>query len=163
MSKRCVECVAALFLLGALLRGQSKLQGADDGKKAPDALQTAQAFLNFALTGQTRAAADLGEPGKAYSREKKIKEFERLDTKKPPAIVRFLADEEYALAITESVAEKLRKGKKQEGPLSIRLVKKDERWRVRDVDMGNKSAAKNLERFLRERPKAKVILPKNGK
>lgn len=164
MLKRRVGWIVALFVLGLLVSGQSKLQGTEDAKKAPDALQTVRAFLNFALTGQTKAAAELGEPGKAYSREDKIKrEIAGLATKKPPTIVRFLADDEYALAITESVAEKPRKGKKQEGPLSIRLVKKSKRWLIRDVDMGNKSAAKNLERFQREHPKAKVILPKNGK
>jgi hypothetical protein len=158
-----VELVAALLLLEILASGQSRLQGADDAKKAPDALQTARAFLNFALTGQTKAAANLGEPGKSYDREEKIKEFERLDPKKPLAIVRFEADDEYALAITESVKEVRRKGKTREGPLSIRLVKKDGRWLIRDIDMGSKSAAMNLERFRREHPKAKVVIPKKDK
>lgn len=165
MKKRCVGFVAALLLPGLSLSVQSKLQGANEDKKTPDALQTTKAFLNFAFTGQAKAAAELGEPGKSYSREKKIKEFEKLDAKKPPAIVRFLADKEYALAITDPVVakEKRRDGTKEGGPLSIRLVKKDKRWLVRDVDIGKDQANKNLKRFQREHPKAKVLVPKEDK
>lgn len=160
MTKRRVVLVAALLFAGFFVARLSGIQGADERKKAPDALQTVRAFLSFAFMGDYKAAAELGEPGKSYSREEKIKEFDKVDAKKPPTIDRFEADEEYALAITEAVATK---DKKQAGPLSIRLVKKDGRWLIRDVDMGAKSATKNLERFRRERPKAKVIIPKKDK
>ena len=165
MTKQCVVLVAALLLPGLLLSVQSKLRGADDGKKAPDALQTVKAFLNFAFTGQTKAAAELGESGKSYSRESKIKEFEKLDAKMPPDIVRFLADDEYALAITEPVVakEKRRDRTREGGPLSIRLVKKGNRWLIRDVDGTKEQADENLKRFQRERPKAKVVIPKKDK
>jgi hypothetical protein len=161
MTKRCEVLVAALLVLGLLLPVQSKLQSADNGKKAPDALQTTKAFLNFAFTGQFKAAAELGAPDKSYNREEKIKEFEKLDAKKPPDIVRFLADDEHALAITEPV---ITKDKKQGGPLEIELVKKDNRWLVRDIDLqGKDHAEKNLKRFQRRYPQAKVLIPKKDK
>jgi hypothetical protein len=160
MTKRRVLLLAALPLAVFFVARSSRIQGADERKKASDALQTARAFLSFAFMGDYKAAAELGESGKSYSREQKIKEFERLEPKKPPAIGRFEADDAYALAITEAVVDK---DKKQAGPLSIRLVKKDGHWLIRDVDMGSKSADKNLERFRREHPKAMVVLPKKGK
>jgi len=166
MTKRRVMLVITLVLLGLLIVVQPNLQGADEDKKAPDALQTTKAFLNSFFTGQAKAAAELGEPGKAYSREEKIKRaFEKLEATKPPAIVRFLADDEHALAITDPVLEKSKKrdGRRHGGPLSIRLVKKDNHWLVRDVDGTKEQADKNLERFQRERPKAKVVIPKKDK
>ncbi len=126
---------------------------ADDPSKVPNARQTTEKFLAAALAGRTKEAAALGEPGKSYNREEKIKEFANLDAKKL-ALVRVLADDEAALAITEKVAETKRG---QEGPLSIRLIKKDDRWLIRDVDFGKKSAAKNLKRFQREHTKAKAV------
>jgi hypothetical protein len=149
----------SVLLLSAIFA--SSLPGADDGKKAPTALQTAEEFLNYALTGQAKAAAALGEPGKSTGRERSVqKNFGTLDVKNPPRIVRFHADDEYALAITEPVAAK---NKKQGGPLSLRLVKKDNRWMIRDVDLGKDQAEKNLKRFQREHPKGKVVLPKKDK
>ena len=160
--RRCRVMLLFVVLLSAVLLSRpSRLPGADDAKKAPDALQTAEAFLNLAVNGQAKAAAELGEPDKSPSRERSVKKnFDALDVKKAPKIVGFHADDEYALAITETVATK---DKKQEGPLSLRLVKKDKRWMIRDIDMGEKQAAKNLERFQREHPKAKVIVPKKDK
>jgi hypothetical protein len=164
MTKRRLVLVAVLLLLGICVSVRSQLQGAGNDKKTPDVLQTVKAFLNFGLTGQAKAAADLGEPGKAYSREEKIKkDFGRLDAKKPPAIVSLHADDEAALAITEPVVTKEKKGKRQGGPLSIRLVKKNNRWLIRDVDMGKDQAGSNLKRFQGEHPKAKVVLPKEDK
>jgi hypothetical protein len=160
MTKRRVLLVA-LLLAGILVFAQPKSLGADDGKKAPDALQTVKAFLNLAFTGQAKVAAELGEPGKSYSRERKINEdFGKVDAKKPPDLVSLHADDEAALAITQPVVTK---DKRQAGPLSIRLIKKNERWLVRDVDIGKDRAAKNLKRFQRERPKAKVVIPKEDK
>ncbi len=163
MTKRRGVLSAALLLPGILFLAPSTHIAADDAKKAPDALATTRAFLNFAFTGQAKAAAELGEPGYAYDRESKFKEFERLEPKKPPKIISFHADDKEALAITESVKEVRRKGKTREGALSIRLIKKDKRWLVRDVDMGNERAAKNLQRYQREHPKAKDMLPKKDK
>lgn len=161
MMKRRVVLVATLLLPGIMLSVQSKLQGADNDKKSPAPLQTTKAFLNFAFTGQFKAAAELGAPDKSYNREEKIKEFEKLDAKKPPAIVRFLADDEHALAITEPIVSK---DKKQGGPLEIELVKKDNHWLIRDVDLqGKDHADNNLKRFQRKYPKAKVVIPKEDK
>lgn len=150
MTKGRMVLVAAM-LLGSL----GAARPADDPAKIPNARQTTEKFLAAALAGKTKEAAALGEPGKAYSREEKIQEFADLDTKKL-ALVRVLADDQAALAITENVANTK---SKEEGPLAIRLVKKDNRWLIHDVDFGMKTTAKNLQRFLREHPKAKPIAP----
>src|SRR5262249_1357806 len=127
-----------LVLLAFHAPARSAAKGDDDPTKIPDARQTAQTFLNAALTGRTKEAAALGEPGKSYSREGKMKEFRELDAEKL-AFVSVHADDQYALAITQKVAEKKRK---QEGQLTIRLVKKDKRWLIRDVDFRTEEAAK---------------------
>jgi hypothetical protein len=160
--RRCRVLLLFVLLLSAILVSRpSRLRGADDAKKAPDALQTAEAFLNLAVNGQAKEAAELGEPDKSPSRERSVrKHFGDLDVKKPPRIVSFHADEDYALAITEVVATK---NKKQSGPLSLRLVKKDNRWMIRDIDLGEKQASQNLERLKKEHPKAKVVIPKKDK
>ncbi|HEY7426539.1 MAG TPA: hypothetical protein VH682_20055 [Gemmataceae bacterium] len=156
MMKWRVLLAAAVFL-GFLGIARS----ADDRTKVPDARQTTEKFLAAALAGKTKEAAALGEPGKSYNREEKIKEFEGLNVfGKKLALTRVLADDQAALAITEKVVETKRG---QEGPLSIRLVKKDNRWLIRDVDFGEKSAAKNMQRFQREHPKAKPVDPKKDK
>lgn len=163
MTKRHEVLAVAVLLPGILVLAPLTRIAADDARKAPDALATTRAFLNFAFTGQAKAAAELGDPGKSYNREEKIKKgFEKgLETKKPPAIVRFLTTDKNALAITEAVVSK---NKKQgAGPLSIRLVKKDKRWLIYDVDMGKEQADKNLERFQRQHPKAEVVIPKKDK
>ncbi len=162
MTKRRVILVAALLLSGIFILRDAKLQGADDDKKTSDALQTTRAFLNFAFTGQAKAAADLCDSSTSLSREEKLKkDFEELDAGKPPKIVQFLDDDEHALAITEPVVTK---DKKQGGPLEIELVKKDKRWLVRDIDLqGKDHADKSLKRFQRRYPKAKVLIPKKDK
>ena len=164
MKRRGMMLIAVLVLPGTWASVQSKSRGADEGKKASPALQTTQEFLNFAFAGKAKEAAALGEPGKAYSREKKCKEFEKLGVKNPPAIVRLLADDEYALAITDPVVakEKRRNGQREGGPLSIRLVKKDNRWVIRDVDITEQQAEMNLKRFQKERPKAKDVIPQKA-
>jgi hypothetical protein len=154
MTKWRVMLVAAV-----LLDSLGLVRAADDPTKVPDARQTTERFLAAALAGRAKEAAALGEPGKSYDREEKIKEFADLDAKKL-ALARVLADDQAALAITEEVVETKRG---QKGPLSIRLVKKDNRWLIRDVDFGEKSAAKNLQRFQREHPKAKPVDPKKDK
>ncbi|MGH7174579.1 MAG: hypothetical protein ACRELF_08440 [Gemmataceae bacterium] len=159
MTKRRRVLVAAILLLATLVSAPPNVQGADDRNKALDARQTTEKFLAASLAGRLKEAASLGEPGKSYDREEKIKEFRDLDAKKL-ALVRLLVDDQFALAITEAVVETKRN---QKGPLSIRLVKKDKRWLIRDVDFGTKSAEKNLKRFQREHPKAKVVLPKKDK
>jgi hypothetical protein len=141
--------LVAVVLLGSI----GPARPANDPSKVPDARQTTEKFLAAALAGRTKEAAALGEPGKSYNREEKIKEFAGLDAKKL-ALVRVLADDQAALAITEKVVETKRK---QKGPLSIRLIKIDDRWLIRDVDFGEKSAEKNLKRFQREHPKAKEV------
>jgi hypothetical protein len=164
MTKRWMMLSAVLLVPGLFSSVQSKSRGADEGKKALTALQTTQAFLNYAFSGKAEEAAALGEPGKSYSRPKKIKEFEKLGVKNPPAIVRLLADDEYALAITDPIVskEKKRDGRKEGGPLSIRLVKKDNRWMIRDVDGKKDQAEKNLKRFQKECPKAKDVIPQKA-
>lgn len=155
MTKWRVVLVAAV-LLGFL--GIARPE--NDRTKVPDARQTTEMFLAAALAGKIKEAAALGEPGKSYNREEKIKEFEGLNVfGKKLALARVLADDQAALAITEKVVETKRG---QEGPLSIRLVKKDNRWLIRDVDFGKKSAAKNLQRFQKERPKAKDVIPQKA-
>lgn len=162
MRNRRAVLAAALLLPGIWVSVQARLRGADDDKKSPDALQTVRAFLNYAVTGQTKAAAELGEPGKSPGREESVqKNFKKMGLKKPPPIVSLHADDEYALAITEAVVTT---DMKQAGPLSIRLVKKDKRWLVRDIDIGAQSAENNLKRLMRERPKVKEIkIPKKDK
>jgi hypothetical protein len=155
MTKWCVILIVTV-LLGFINPAWS----ADDSSKVPDARQTVEKFLAAALAGRTKEAAALGEPGKSYDREAKIKEFEGLNVYgKKLTVARVLADEQAALAITEKVVE-TKKG--QEGLLSIRLIKKDKRWLIRDVDFGEKSATKNLQRFQREHPKSKDVEPKKG-
>lgn len=159
MTKRCGVLLAALLLPEIWISAQSRLQGADDRRKPLDAVQTAEKFLADALAGRNKEAAALGEPGRAYSREGKIKEVGCLGVKKL-ALVRVLADDQVALAITEEVVEPKRK---QKGSLQIRLVNKDKRWMIRDVDFGAKQEERNLKRFQREHPKAKDMIPKKDK
>jgi hypothetical protein len=149
------------LVVAGLLGSLGPARPADDPTKVPDARQTTEKFLAAALAGRAKEAAALGEPGQSPSREQKIKEFEGFNVfGKKLALARVLADEQAALAITEDVVETKRG---QKGPLSIRLVKKDNRWLIRDVDFGEKSAAKNLQRFQREHPKAKAVEPKKDK
>lgn len=159
MAKRRLVLVAALLLAGLLASETSRLQGADDRKKDLDAVQTTEKFLADALAGRAKDAATLGEPGKAYSREGKIKEITGLGVKKL-TLVRVLADDQAALAITEQVIEPKRQ---QKGSLQIRHIKKDKRWLVRDVDFGAVQEERNLKGFQREHPKAKVLIPKKEK
>lgn len=159
MLNRYSLLIAAVLLVALAVGGPSRSRGEDDPTKVPDARQTTESFLAAALSGRAKEAAVLGEPGKAYSREEKIKEITGLGVEKL-ALARVLADDQYALVITENVVEPKRR---QEGPLSIRLVKKDNRWLIRDVDFGKEQAAKNVQRFQRERPKAKVVIPKGEK
>ncbi len=154
MTKRRMVLVAVV-LLGSL----GPARPADDPTKIPDARQTTEKFLAAALAGKAKEAAALGEPGKAYSREKKIEEFADLNAKKL-TLVRVLADDQAALAITENVVSSKRG---EEGPLAIRLVKKGNRWLIRDVDFGTRATAKNLQRFLKEHPKAKPVEAKKDK
>lgn len=148
-----------ILIAASLLSFDGLARPADDPTKIPDARQTAEKFLAAALAGRAKEAAALGEPGKAYSREGKIKEFQDLDAKQL-ALVRVLADDRAALAITENVVETKRN---QKGPLSIRLIKKDKRWLIRDVDFGTEQATKNVKRFQGEHPNGKEILPKKDK
>ena len=160
MTKRRVVFLAALLLASLLTSRPSRILGADDRKKALDAVQTTEKFLADALAGRNKEAAALGEPGKAYSREEKIKEVGELGVKKL-ALVRVLADDQAALAITEQVVEPKRH---QKGSLQIRLIKKDKHWLIRDVDFGAVQEERNLKRFQREHPKAKEIeIPKKDK
>jgi hypothetical protein len=148
-----------VLIAASLLGFAGSARPADDVTKVPDARQTAEKFLAAALAGRAKEAAALGEPGKAYSREKKIEEFQDLNAKKL-TVVRVFADDQVALAITENVVETKRN---QKGPLSIRLIKKDKRWLIRDVDFGTEQAEKNMMRFQREHPNGKEVLPKKDK
>jgi hypothetical protein len=160
MTKRRMMLLTALLFVCLLISRLSIIRAADEDKKPLDAVQTAKKFLDDGLNGRAKEAAELGEPGKAYSREDKIKKsFGVLDAKRI-RLVRVVADEEFALAITEPVKETKRN---QSGALSIQLVKKDGRWLIRDVDFGDEQADKNLKRFEGERPDAKGVLPKKDK
>lgn len=159
MKKRRVALLTAFVLAGALISKPPSIQGADDPTKTLDAVKTTEKFLADALAGRNKEAAALGEPGKAYSREGKIKEVGSLGVKKL-ALVRVLADDQAALAITEEVVEPKRN---QKGSLQLRLIKKDKRWLIRDVDFGAVQEERNLKRFQREHPKAKVVIPKKDK
>lgn len=159
VTKRRVVLLAALLLPEISIPAQLRLHGADDRQKPLDAVRTTEKFLADALAGRNKEAAALGEPGHAYSREDKIKEVGGLGVKKI-ALVRVLADDRTALAITEPVVEPKRK---QKGSLQIRLVNKDKRWMIRDVDFGAIQEERNLKRFQREHPKAKEMIPKKDK
>lgn len=159
MTKRRVILLAALLLTGGLTPRPSSVKAADDQEKDLDAVQTTEKFLADALAGRNKEAAALGEPGKAYSREGKIKEVGNLGVGKL-ALVRVLADDEAALAITEQVVEPKRK---QKASLQIRLIKKDKRWLISDVDFGVEQEERNLKRFQREHPKGKDVTPKKDK
>src|SRR5689334_23069586 len=138
MRDRHVMVAAVLVLLAFLGPARSAAVGADDPTKGPDARQTAQKFLDAALAGRAKEAAALGEPGKSYSREGKMKECQDIGVEKL-AFVIVNADDQFALAITEKIVEPKRK---QEGQLTLRLVKKDKRWLIRDVDFRTEEKAK---------------------
>jgi hypothetical protein len=71
------------------------------------------------------------------------------------------ADEQHALAITEKVVEPKRKAK---GQLTIRLVQKDKRWMIRDVDFRTEEGAREqLKQFRRQYPRAQDVPPKKEK
>ncbi|MHB1423092.1 MAG: hypothetical protein ACYC3I_07850 [Gemmataceae bacterium] len=160
MTKRRMILLVALLLAGLSTSRLSRIQAADEDKKHLDAVQTTEKFLDDGLNGRAKDAAELGEPGKAYSCEDKIKKsFGDLKAEKI-SLVRVLVDDEFALAITEPVTETKRN---QKGSLSLRLIKKEDRWLIRDVDFGDGRAEKNLKRFQRERPKAEVVIPKKDK
>jgi hypothetical protein len=146
----------------SLLAGAAGRAAEGDDKtkvKHPDARQTAQAFLDAALAGATKEAAALGQPGQSYSREEKIKEFRDITPKKV-AVVGLHADAGNALATTERV----RGDKGREGPLVLTLVKKGERWLIRDVDLETEeSAQQELNRFLKKHPTARPVPEKKGK
>src|SRR5688572_22714944 len=112
MKKHCVALIVAVGVLVAAGAAASTLQSADEPKKDLGPRQATEAFLAAALAGRAKDAAAMGEPGKAYSREEKIKEFAELNAKKL-AVVSVHANDEHALATTGKV-----KGDRgREGPL----------------------------------------------
>jgi len=149
-----------LYVMSLVVTGLLVAVGAEQPKeKERDARQTAETFLTAALAGKAKEAAALGEPGKAWSREDKIKDdFADWKVKKL-AITSMHADDDNALVITEKVA-----GKKREGPLVIILVKQDKRWLIRDVDHETEDSVKEeLKRFQQKYRQARPVFEKKGK
>jgi serine/threonine-protein kinase len=103
---------------------------------AEEVLATVRAFFKAALAGRWKEAAAHGEPGRAYSREKKIKEFAALKGQEPTLLAP-LIDRDQATVLTTPV-----KIKGREGPLHLRLVKVGERWLIRDIDHVTRDGAK---------------------
>ena len=122
-------------------------------KKPLNARQTAAAFLDAALSGRLAEAASLGEPGRAYNTEKGCAQFAELKVKQL-AIESAYADEANALVITANVTG----DRGRQGPLVLTLVKKDDAWLIRDVDLEDEESVEDeVERFLKDHPKAKLL------
>jgi hypothetical protein len=151
MSKRVVAFLAgmhcAMLVIASVAIAQEK-----DGRQG-DSRQITVMFLDAALNGRLREAAALGEAGKAYSREEKIKEFAALQVKSVK-LSDVRANGEHALAITEDV----KSDDGREGPLVLTLVKTDGLWWIRDVDLETTDSARvELDRFMKANPDAKAV------
>jgi serine/threonine-protein kinase len=116
------------------------LAAKDDKAKQRDARQTAEAFLDAVLAARLKEAAALAQPGQAPSREEKLREFARLAGQKP-TIATLTVERDHALATTTPV-----KLGDREGPLLIRMVKKDGRWLVREVDHATAAPGKEKDK-----------------
>ena len=151
MSKRLVPFLAAAA--GAVLLVGLVANADEKDPRRGDSRQIADMFLDAALNGRLKEAAAMGEAGKAYSREEKIKEFSELKVNSLKlADVR--ANGEHAIAVTEEVAG----DHDRHGPLVLTLTRKDGLWWIRDVDLETRDSAKReLDRFLKAHPDAKAV------
>jgi RNA polymerase sigma factor (sigma-70 family) len=122
--------------------------------EAPDARQTAEAFLDAAVAGKVEEArlhADMGSIS-----VNKVRDFERARFKRVDISVALAGDTE-ALIISEPI-EMEKEGK---GHVLLGLRKKDGRWRVRDIDFEPSEKALHKQRdFLESHSEARAVRAK---
>jgi hypothetical protein len=118
------------------------------GREKPDARQTVEAFLDAAIAGKVEQAL-----GNATISENKVKDFQKAGIKRVDISI-VLADDSEALTISEPI-ELDKEGK---GHMLLYLLKKDGRWKVRDIDFEPAEKAIRKQRdFLESHPEAKAV------
>ena len=146
--------VAAVFLAAA-----NSISAEQSKEKPVGPRETVLAYVDAATNGRIEEAAKMGEPGQTPSQPKAIKEnFSAVQVGKF-AVKSVYADASAALAISSDVKD----DRDRKGPLVFTLVRKDDRWLIRDIDLESAESVKEeLKRFLDRYPDAKLI-PDSGR
>ena len=112
----------------------------------------AEAFLKAAMAGQDKEALRLANPGSALQHQ--LADFRKLGGADALAVVSVHAGKAVALAVTTNVVSD--RGRK--GPLMLRLIRRQDRWLVTDVDLESADDAQgNLKKFLKDHPDATLV------
>jgi hypothetical protein len=129
---------------------------------ATDARSVAEQYVAAALSGKTDDAVKLAVEGQSTAKPKKIEELKEAIGKDKLLLptVYFSDAKKYALAVSDSVKVNDPKGA-QEGVLVFVLVKRDDGWRVKDIDFRDAAKAKKLvEDMQKLMPDAMELKPK---
>ncbi len=136
---------------------------ADDSKK-PDVRnprQVIEAYVTAALTGKTDDAIALAVEGQSAARKKRIEEMKALLDVPALRIAGVHASEKAAQALALSEKVKLTKAQpdgRDSGCLLFTLIKRKDRWLVKDVDFrSQENAGERVQTFLKQNPDTKEI------
>ena len=120
----------------------------DPKSESPNARQTVEAFLDAAIAGKVEDAL-----ANATISENKVKDFQKAGIKRVDISI-VLADDSEALTISEPIDL----DKEGKGHMLLYLLKKDGRWKVRDIDFEPAEKAIRKQRdFLESHPEAKAV------
>jgi len=121
----------------------------------PSVYDTIQSFLSAIVGQDVSKLVELADPKSAIPRQ--VDDFKQLESGNELKLVSLHADDEWALAVTSDVVV-VDDEDREQGPLVITLVKRDDLWLVTDVDLETEATVNDeLDRFFNNHPNAVEI------
>jgi hypothetical protein len=122
----------------------------------PAVYDTVQSFLSGLVGKSVGELVELADPMSAVPRQ--MLDLHELETGSGLELVSLHADNEWALAVTTPVVHVDEDGEREEGPLVITLIKRDDLWWVTDIDLETEATVEDeLDRFFNNHPNAVEI------
>jgi len=129
----------------------------------PSVYHTIRAFLFSLDEKRIPELVELADPMSAVPHQ--IKDIHNLLTESELKLVSLYADNNYAIAVTTDIVvmDKVYDQGRNEGPLVITLVKRDNVWLVTDIDLETEDTVKiELDRFIKRHPDAVEITTRSS-